>query len=113
MALSRTNWVNPLHGDEQVHTEKWAKSGITSISKWFTRSNLIKSNCRDEAGVILINQGNQPFTVERAMRVARTMIAPYPRVAWNLTENLDRSTRGGGGFGSTGTETRTESQGPK
>ena len=45
------------------------------------------------------------------MRIAQMVVAPYTRVAWNLTESLDQSTRGEGGFGSTGTETRTESQG--
>jgi dUTP pyrophosphatase len=73
----------------------------------------IDADYRGEVGVILINHGDQPFTVERGMRVAQMVVAPYTRVAWNLTESLDRSTRGEGGFGSTGTETRTESRGPK
>jgi dUTP pyrophosphatase len=69
----------------------------------------IDADYRGEVGVILINHGDQPFTVERGMRIAQMVVAPYTRVAWNLTESLDRSTRGEGGFGSTGTETRTES----
>ena len=71
----------------------------------------IDADYRGEVGVILINHGDQPFTVERGMRIAQMVVAPYTRVAWNLTETLDQSTRGKGGFGSTGTETRTESQG--
>jgi dUTP pyrophosphatase len=71
----------------------------------------IDADYRGEVGVILINHGDQPFTVERGMRIAQMVVASYTRVAWNLTENLDQSTRGKGGFGSTGTETRTESQG--
>ena len=71
----------------------------------------IDADYRGEVGVILINHGDQPFTVERGMRIAQMVVAPYTRVAWNLTESLDQSTRGEGGFGSTGTETRTESQG--
>jgi dUTP pyrophosphatase len=73
----------------------------------------IDADYRGEVGVILINHGDQPFTVERGMRIAQMVVAPYTRVAWNLTESLDRSTRGEGGFGSTGTETRTESRGQK
>ena len=73
----------------------------------------IDADYRGEVGVILINHGDHPFTVERGMRIAQMVVAPYTRVAWNLTESLDQSTRGEGGFGSTGTETRTESQGPK
>ena len=71
----------------------------------------IDADYRGEVGVILINHGDQPFTVERGMRVAQMVVAPYTRVAWNLTESLAQSTRGEGGFGSTGTETRTDSQG--
>ena len=73
----------------------------------------IDADYRGEIGVILINHGDQPFTVERGMRIAQMVVAPYTRVAWKLTESLDQSTRGEGGFGSTGTETRTESRGPK
>ena len=71
----------------------------------------IDADYRGEVGVILINHGDQPFTVERGMRVAQMVVAPYTRVAWSLTESLERSIRGEGGFGSTGTETRTDSQG--
>jgi dUTP pyrophosphatase len=73
----------------------------------------IDADYRGEVGIILINHGDQPFTVERGMRIAQMVVAPYTRVAWNLTESLDQSTRGKGGFGSTGTETRTESRGLK
>ena len=73
----------------------------------------VDADYRGEIGVILINHGDQPFTVERGMRIAQMVVAPYTRVAWKLTESLDQSTRGEGGFGSTGTETRTESRGPK
>src|SRR5687768_15382993 len=73
----------------------------------------IDADYRGEVGVILINHGDQPFTVERGMRIAQMVVAPYTRVAWNLTESLGQSTRGKGGFGSTGTETRTESRGQK
>ena len=69
----------------------------------------IDADYRGEVGVILINHGDQPFTVERGMRIAQMVVAPYTRVAWNLTERLAESVRGEGGFGSTG----TESQGQK
>jgi dUTP pyrophosphatase len=69
----------------------------------------IDADYRGEVGVILINHGDQPFTVERGMRIAQMVVAPYTRVAWNLSERLAESVRSEGGFGSTG----TESQGQK
>src|SRR3954467_6281565 len=69
----------------------------------------IDADYRGEVGIILINHGDQPFTVERGLRIAQMVVAPYTRVAWNLSERLAESVRGEGGFGSTG----TESQGQK
>lgn len=64
----------------------------------------IDADYRGEVGVILINHGDKPFTVERGMRIAQLVVAPYTRVAWNLAESLEGSARGIGGFGSTGTD---------
>ncbi|EWY37282.1 deoxyuridine 5'-triphosphate nucleotidohydrolase [Skermanella stibiiresistens SB22] len=73
----------------------------------------IDADYRGEVGVILINHGDQPFTVERGMRVAQLVVASYTRVSWNVTELLDGSARGGGGFGSTGIESAGKEKGRK
>ncbi|UEM21208.1 dUTP diphosphatase [Skermanella mucosa] len=74
--------------------------GITVLNSPGT----IDADYRGEVGVILINHGERPFTVERGMRVAQLVVAPYARVAWSLAETLEESARGAGGFGSTGTD---------
>jgi len=63
----------------------------------------IDADYRGEVGVILINLGQTPFTVERGMRIAQMVIAPVTRGVWRQTETLPESGRGSGGFGSTGT----------
>lgn len=56
-----------------------------------------------ELQVIVLNAGAEPFTVERGMRIAQAVLAPVTRAAWREVEGLPESTRGAGGFGSTGT----------
>jgi dUTP pyrophosphatase len=62
----------------------------------------IDADYRGEIGVILINHGNQPFTVARGDRIAQLVIAPVAHVVLRETASLDATTRGAGGFGSTG-----------
>lgn len=63
----------------------------------------IDEDYRGEVGVIVLNAGDQPFTVEHGMRIAQAVIAPVERVSWAECDSLDATTRGTGGFGSTGT----------
>jgi len=62
----------------------------------------IDCDYRGEIGVILINHGKEDFSVTRGMRIAQMVIAQYSVVTWQLSENLEESDRGSGGFGSTG-----------
>ncbi|MCM1982207.1 dUTP diphosphatase [Lyngbya confervoides] len=62
----------------------------------------IDAGYRGEVGVILINQGQQPFEVTLGMKIAQMVIAPVLRVQIHEVEALGASPRGGGGFGSTG-----------
>lgn len=75
------------------------KSGITVLNTPGT----IDADYRGEIGVILINHSKQDFTIERGMRIAQMVIAPYTQAKWNQVEDLDATARGEGGFGSTGT----------
>ena len=63
----------------------------------------IDADYRGEVQVILANLGDAPVTVERGMRIAQMVVAPVSRAAWRETDALPDSTRGAGGFGSTGT----------
>ena len=62
----------------------------------------IDQDYRGEIGVILANIGDAPFEVTRGARIAQLVVAPVVRVAWRPVETLPDSTRGAGGFGSTG-----------
>lgn len=62
----------------------------------------IDSDYRGELKVILINLGNEPFTVQRGDRVAQLVLAPVVQAVWDEVAELDATDRGAGGFGSTG-----------
>lgn len=74
------------------------KFGVTVLNAPGT----IDSDYRGEIMVPLINHGASPFIIERGMRIAQLIIAPYTRVVWALSSSLDPTDRGTGGFGSTG-----------
>jgi dUTP pyrophosphatase len=62
----------------------------------------IDEDYRGELGVIVLNGGDQPFTVERGMRIAQAVVAPVTRAVWAEVAALPETARGAGGFGSTG-----------
>ena len=65
----------------------------------------VDEDFRGELQVIVMNAGTENFTVERGMRIAQAVLAPVVRIAWQEVEDLDTTTRGAGGFGSTGVTT--------
>ena len=75
-----------------------AKNGITLVNSPGT----IDADYRGEIGAILINHGQEFFTVERGMRIAQMVVAPVTGFTWNEQEELGKTDRGTGGFGSTG-----------
>jgi dUTP pyrophosphatase len=75
------------------------KHGITALNSPGT----IDADYRGEVGVILVNHGQQPFRIERGMRIAQLVVAPVTRARWQEVAVLDTTDRGAGGFGSTGT----------
>jgi dUTP pyrophosphatase len=74
------------------------KNGVTVLNAPGT----IDADYRGEVGVILINLGDEPFTVTRGARIAQMVIAPCTQASWRKVETLEDSARGDGGFGSTG-----------
>jgi dUTP pyrophosphatase len=75
-----------------------ARHGVTVLNAPGT----IDADYRGEVGVILINHGNEAFTVTRGMRIAQLVLAPVSRALLSEAETLDETARGSGGFGSTG-----------
>ena len=74
------------------------KSGVTVLNTPGT----IDEGYRGEVGVILVNHGEKPFSVERGMKVAQIVVAPVVRAEIAETDETDATARGAGGFGSTG-----------
>jgi dUTP pyrophosphatase len=62
----------------------------------------IDADYRGEIRIILINLGQDSFTVRRGDRIAQMIIAPVLRAAWREVSTLDETSRGDGGFGHTG-----------
>ena len=58
---------------------------------------------RNGWGVILMNQGTEPFIVKQGDRIAQAVLAKVEQIEWEEVEELD-STERAGGFGSTGTK---------
>lgn len=75
-----------------------AKKGITVLNAPGT----IDADYRGEVGVILINLSNEAFTIENGERIAQMVIAKHERAEWLAVEELSETSRGEGGFGSTG-----------
>ena len=77
-----------------------AKYGLTVLNSPGT----IDADYRGEIGVILVNLSNADFTIKNGERVAQMVIAKHERAKWNLVQSLSETSRGTGGFGSTGRE---------
>lgn len=77
-----------------------AKKGISVLNAPGT----VDADYRGEIGVILVNLSNEDFTIENGERVAQLIIAKHERAEWIKVETLSETSRGEGGFGSTGTK---------
>ena len=64
----------------------------------------IDADYRGEIGALIINLSNEPFTVERGMRIAQGIFNKFEKIQWEPVAELNETARGAGGFGSTGTK---------
>lgn len=62
----------------------------------------IDADYRGPVGVIVLNAGQEPFTITHGDRIAQAVVAPVTRAMFTETDALPRTERGAGGFGSTG-----------
>jgi dUTP pyrophosphatase len=77
-----------------------ARHGVTVLNTPGT----IDADYRGEVAVILINHGRESFLVTRGMRIAQLVIAPVAFAQLIKVEKMNATTRGSGGFGSTGSK---------
>jgi dUTP pyrophosphatase len=75
-----------------------AKKGITVLNAPGT----IDADYRGEIGVILVNLSNEEFTINNGERIAQLVITKHERAEWSQVNELSETSRGEGGFGSTG-----------
>lgn len=90
----------PIGTEAQVRPRSGlaAKKGITVLNAPGT----VDADYRGEIGVILVNLSNDDFVIENGERIAQLVIAKHERVDWEQVETLSETSRGEGGFGSTG-----------
>ncbi|NKN35131.1 dUTP diphosphatase [Agrobacterium sp. a22-2] len=74
------------------------KNGVTCLNTPGT----IDSDYRGEVKVLLINLGEEPFTISRGMRIAQVVMAPVTQMQVAEVSSASQTQRGAGGFGSTG-----------
>ena len=75
-----------------------AKYGVTVLNSPGT----IDADYRGEIGVILINFSENDFIIKNGDRIAQIVIAKHERAIWEECNDLSKTKRGSGGFGSTG-----------
>ncbi len=75
-----------------------AKWGITILNSPGT----IDADYRGEIKIIVVNLSNEPFTISNGDRIAQMVIARHEKADWILSDQLNESSRGAGGFGHTG-----------
>lgn len=82
------------------------KHGLTVLNAPGT----VDADYRGEVKVLLINLGDSPVRLERGQRIAQLIVAPVTRIHLVKAGNLEETTRGSGGFGSTGLDGRAVSR---
>ena len=75
-----------------------AKNGITVLNSPGTTD----ADYRGDIGVILVNLSNDDFVIQNGERIAQMIIAKHERAEWLEVQELTETSRGEGGFGSTG-----------
>jgi dUTP pyrophosphatase len=79
----------------------WDKSGV-SLKGVHRLAGVVDAGYRGEVQVVMINLGKEPFEIRNGMKIAQMLLQPVAAVSVVESETLDGTTRGEGGFGSTG-----------
>jgi dUTP pyrophosphatase len=87
-----------LEGQVRPRSGLAARHGITVLNTPGT----IDSDYRGEVQVVLVNLGQEEFRIQRGDRIAQLVFSPVVRVSFRQEPDIGETTRGSGGFGSTG-----------
>jgi dUTP pyrophosphatase len=79
----------------------WDKSGI-SLKGVHKLAGVVDAGYRGEVQVVMINLGREAYAIKTGMKIAQMLVQPVQEVAIRETDDLDDTSRGEGGFGSTG-----------
>lgn len=79
----------------------WDKSGL-SLRGIHRLAGVVDAGYRGEVRVVMANLGREPFSIQKGMKIAQMLIQPVETVEIVEAEELDDTSRGEGGFGSTG-----------
>jgi dUTP pyrophosphatase len=79
----------------------WDKSGI-SLKGVHRLAGVVDAGYRGEVQVVMINLGREPFAIKAGMKIAQMLVQPVNEVSVVEADDLDETSRGEGGFGSTG-----------
>jgi dUTP pyrophosphatase len=91
------NWVALIQG----------KSGLSVNNGITTIGNVIDSTYRGQCHATLLNTGNEPVVIRRGQKIAQMLIVPcYTGKYYKIVDELSKTDRGTGGFGSTGLEAK-------
>ena len=80
----------------------WPRSGLAVRSGIDTLAGVIDSDYRGEVRVVLVNHGDAEFRIEPGDRIGQLLIQPVARATFSRAPALAATSRGDGGFGSTG-----------
>jgi len=79
----------------------WDKSGI-SLKGVHKLAGVVDAGYRGEVQVVMINLGRETYAIKAGMKIAQMLVQPVHEVAIREADDLDDTSRGEGGFGSTG-----------
>ncbi len=79
----------------------WDKSGV-SLKGVHRLAGVVDAGYRGEIKVVMVNLSQDPFVIDKGMKIAQLLIQPIVEVEVVEVEDLEDSSRGEGGFGSTG-----------
>lgn len=79
----------------------WDKSGI-SLKGVHRLAGVVDAGYRGEVRVVMVNLGREPFVIKAGMKISQMLIQPVALARIVEAEDLDDTSRGEGGFGSTG-----------
>lgn len=92
--------------EDNLEVQIRPRSGLAAKNKIsiLNTPGTIDSDYRGEIKVILINLGNEVFTIEKGSRIAQMVLCPITKAVLREVSDLNETNRGSGGFGSTGTK---------